>query len=60
MFELLKKPKFWVQKLSAILFCHRAIYFGLSTCHGSACWITERPELYGPMAALYAILALRG
>lgn len=47
-------------KAVGILLCHRAIYTGLSICHGSGCVITEKPELYGPMAVLYAILALRG
>ena len=42
------------------LVCHRAIYAGLFACHMSGCFIAEKPELYGPMAALYAILALRG
>ena len=49
-----------IAALADVLFCHRAIYAGLSLCHGSACIVTEKPELYGPMAALYAILALRG
>lgn len=60
MFELLKKVKSWAQLVGAMLFCHRAIYAGLSGCHAAACWFTEKPELYGPMAVLYAILALRG
>jgi len=40
--------------------CHRVIYAGLSLCHGSGCVITDKPELYAPMAALYAILIWRG
>ena len=60
MFELLTKLKSWAQNLSAILFQHRAIYAGLSACHWAGCWLTDKPELYGPVAALYAILALRG
>ena len=60
MFELLTTLKMRVLKLCALLLCHRAIYAGLSACHGWGCLITEKPELYGPMAVLYAILALRG
>ena len=60
MFELLTTLKMRVLRLFALLFCHRVIYAGLSACHGAGCLITEKPELYGPMAVLYAILALRG
>lgn len=60
MFEPLKNVETWAQLVCAKLFCHRAIYAGLSGCHGAACWLTKKPELYGPMAVLYAILALRG
>lgn len=42
------------------LFCHRALYTGLSICHGLGCILTEKPELYGPMAFFYVILAYRG
>lgn len=42
------------------LYCHRAIYAGLAVCHGSGCFMTGKPELYGPMAFLYAVLALKG
>jgi len=47
-------------KAFTILLHHRAIYAGLSACHGWGCLLTGKPELYGPMAVLYAILALRG
>ena len=60
MFELLKTLKMWVQKHCALLISHRAIYIGLSACHVSGCLITGKPELYGPMAVLYAIFVLRG
>lgn len=60
MFELTKTWKTKLLSVCAAVFCHRAIYAGLSACHGSGCLITEKPELYGPMAVLYAILALRG
>ncbi|MEM7529607.1 MAG: hypothetical protein AAF416_18380 [Pseudomonadota bacterium] len=60
MFELLKTWRTRLRTAFAFVFCHRAIYAGLSACHGSGCLITEKPELYGPMAVLYAILALRG
>lgn len=49
-----------VVKTFEVLVSHRAIHAGLSACHGMGCVITDRPELYGPLAALYAILALRG
>ena len=60
MFELLNKAKAVSVWGANLLFCHRVIYAGLSVCHGSGCVITEKPELYGPMAVLYALLALRG
>ena len=63
MFELkerLTTLKTALAHLFAVLTCHRAIYTGLAACHGSGCLITQKPELYGPMAVLYAILALRG
>ena len=60
MSELLTKLKMRVLKLCALLLCHRVIYAGLCACHASGCLITGKPELYGPMAILYAILALRG
>ena len=63
MFELkerLATLKAAIERLLAVLTCHRAIYTGLAACHGSACFIAQKPELYGTMAALYAILALRG
>lgn len=58
--ELIETLKNGVASFCAIFLCHRAIYAGLSVCHGSGCVLTEKPELYGPMAALYAILALKG
>jgi hypothetical protein len=60
MFELRTKLKSCVLMLCASMFRHRVIYAGLSGCHGAGCWITDKPELYGPIALLYAILALRG
>lgn len=49
-----------IERLLDVLTCHRAIYTGLAACHGSGYFITQKPELYGPMALLYVILALRG
>jgi hypothetical protein len=60
MFESMMKLKYWTLLCCSVLFCHRALYAGLAGCHGAACWLTDKPELYGPMALLYAILALRG
>jgi len=42
------------------LLCHRMIYAGLAVCHAFGCVITGKPELYGSMAVLYAILAVLG
>jgi hypothetical protein len=39
---------------------HRALYAGLSMAHAQGCWLTEYPQLYAPMAVLYAVLAWRG
>lgn len=64
MFELMKKKMTTLKALAAatmnILLCHRAIYGGLALCHALGCLMTGEPELYGPMALLYAILALTG
>lgn len=60
MLELLKTWKSRLLTACAFVFCHRAIYAGLSACHWSGVWVTDKPQLYGPMAVLYAILALRG
>jgi hypothetical protein len=39
---------------------HRMIYAGLSVCHGLACVLTDKPEVYGPMALLYLMLVAKG
>lgn len=60
---LLKTLSNWKNRAGPIakaLVCHRAIYAGLALCHGSGCFLTEKPELYGPMALFYTVLALRG
>ncbi|MDP2801162.1 MAG: hypothetical protein Q8O26_04685 [Phreatobacter sp.] len=59
MFELMKL-RIIVLRFAKAFYCHRAIYAGLACCHGSGCFLTEKPELYGPMAVLYAVLALKG
>lgn len=53
------KNKFFATLNGGHLF-HRAVYAGLAISHGSGCIITEKPELYGPMALLYSLLALKG
>ncbi|MEM1345916.1 MAG: hypothetical protein AAGI34_15230 [Pseudomonadota bacterium] len=58
--ELLKRLRERAEKICATLFCHRMLHGGLSLCHGAGCWVTDKPELYGPMAVLYAILTVRG
>jgi len=50
----------WLKKVCVMCFCHRAIYGALAACHGLGSVITDKPELYGPMAMLYAIHAIRG
>lgn len=50
----------FLKSISAWLLCHRAIYTGLALCHVAGCIQTGEPELYGLMAILYALLALRG
>lgn len=42
------------------MLCHRAIYVGLAITHGSGCILTDKPELYAPIALLYTVLAFRG
>jgi hypothetical protein len=59
MFEL-TKLKYLVLCLAKALYCHRALYAGFALCHGSGCFLTGKPELYGPMAVLYAVLAVKG
>jgi hypothetical protein len=47
-------------RFARLCLCHRVIYAGLAVCHSSGCFLTGKPELYGPMAVLYAILAVKG
>jgi len=60
MIEYLKVLNKWVRCAVGVLTCHRALYLGLSGCHGMGCWITGKPELYGPMALLYGVMAWKG
>jgi hypothetical protein len=59
MFEL-KTITSYALRIAKALVCHRAIYTGLAICHSTGCFLTEKPELYGPMAILYAALAVKG
>ncbi|WP_425091084.1 hypothetical protein [Tropicimonas sp. S265A] len=59
MFELKKQNTNAKAFLSAV-FSHRVLYASLAFCHASGCVVTEKPELYGPMAVLYGILSVRG
>ena len=59
MFEL-TKWKTVLKTLVSAVFAHRVLYAALAICHASGCVVTEKPELYGPMAILYGILSLRG
>lgn len=60
MFELTNTLKVLISTFTGILLCHRAIYAGMALFHGWGCILADTPELYGPMAILYAILALKG
>lgn len=59
MFEL-DMMKSLAIRLAKALCCHRAIYAGLACCHGYGCILTDKPELYGPIAFFYAVLSARG
>ena len=40
--------------------CHRTVHAALSACH---CWtatVSHEPLIYGAMALLYAVMAVRG
>lgn len=58
MFELHKLKTIGKALLRAVL-AHRVLYAALAFCHASGCIVTEKPELYGPMAVLYGILSVR-
>ncbi len=60
MAELVTKMEVIKSNVHALMTCHRLVYTGLSFCHASGCWIAGKPELYAPMAILYAVLAVRG
>lgn len=47
-------------KLARAVICDKSLYGQLAGCHGFAALSTEKPEIYLPMAVLYAVLALRG
>lgn len=49
-----------LKKAINVALCHHSLYGGLTGCHGFAAWVTDKPEVYLPMAALYAVLAIRG
>ncbi|MEX3015527.1 hypothetical protein [Gymnodinialimonas hymeniacidonis] len=46
-----------VQSIAKACVCHRSLYGQLSGCHGFAAWATGKPEIYVPMAVLYAVMA---
>ena len=58
--KMLNQLKKTLKTLAAIALGHRVIYGLLSFAHANGCVMTDYPELYAPMAALYAILAWRG
>ena len=59
MFEL-KKLKTIVKSVLGALLAHRVLYAALSLCYASGCVVTEKPELYGPLAFIHGLLTLRG
>lgn len=59
MSKLLIKLKTIVQRYYPILLSNRTIYAGLTVCHGVAASVTEKPEIYVPMAMLYALKTLK-
>ena len=46
-------------KAIADILSHRWIYALLAILHGAGCFLTQHPEIYGPMAVLYAALAIK-
>ena len=49
------------EKIQQLLSCEtatRASYAALATCHTVGCFLTGKPELYGPIAALYFLRVL--
>jgi len=46
----------WKKVCKAVL-CHRSLYGQLCGCHSFAAWATGKPEIYVPMALVYAVLA---
>jgi hypothetical protein len=45
-----------VEKIQRLLGCDvasRFSYAALSACHSAGCFLTEKPELYGPIALVY-------
>ena len=57
---MLNQLKKTLKTFVAIALGHRVIYGLLSFAHANGCVMTDYPELYAPMAALYAILAWPG
>ena len=53
--QIIRKMKARAKELHVY---HRVIYLSLAICHLSGCFITEKPELYGPMAVLYGLLVI--
>lgn len=50
-----------LEKIQCLLGCDvasRLSYGVLSACHSAACFLTEKPELYGTIALVYFIRAV--
>ena len=59
MFEL-KTYKAAISGLLALLLSHQVLYAALAACHAAGAATSEKPLIYGTIAALYGLLALRG
>lgn len=49
-----------IRKLGRVALCDHSLYGQLSGCHTFAAWATGKPEVYLPMAVLYAVMAWKG
>lgn len=58
--KLTEKLTAMTTKTVGILCCHRALYGGMSGTYGWASAQTHDPAVYLTLAALHAILAIRG
>lgn len=60
MWKQLKDLKSKLKDAKAFCLRHQCLYGGLCGAHGWAAWATDKPEVYLPIMALYALLAWQG